>query len=245
MANDPKITQSSLFQALLVPALILGGLILIALAVIAFGDKLAGGGANTQSSDGQIGPELLARFESEYDAEGVVMGDADAPVTVREFADYQCPACKAFASVAQRLREEYVAAGKVRFVFFDFPLPMHQHAREAASAARCAARADRFWVYHDRLFATQRDWAQMSDATDFLYDLAVETGVPLESFRRCLSQGATDALVERNAQIASEAGAVATPTVLVGDRVFSGVTNYDTLTAEIDNRLANAGVAPP
>lgn len=244
MARDPKLSQSSLFQALQIPALILGGLILIALGVLVFGDKLAGDGASVRT-DGMISPEMLARFESEHDAEGVAVGDPDAPVTVREFADYQCPACKAFSSVAQRLREEYVAAGKVRFVFFDFPLPMHQHAREAASAARCAARADRFWDYHDRLFETQRDWAQRADATDFFYDLAVQTGAPLEPFQRCLSQGATDALVEQNVKIAGEIGAVATPTVLVGERVFSGVTGYEALTAEIDNRLANAGTAPP
>jgi protein-disulfide isomerase len=240
MANDPKISQSSLFRALRTPALILGGLILIALAVLAFGDKLTGGSDPSSRMDGMISPELLARFESEYDAEGISLGDPGAPVVVREFADYQCPACGAFALIAKKLREEYVAAGKVRFVFFDFPLPMHQHAREAASAARCAARADRFWAYHDKLFETQRDWAQTADATGFFYDLAVQTEAPLESFQRCLSQGATDALVERNVKIAGEVGAVATPTVLVGERVFSGVTGYKALTAEIDNRLATA-----
>lgn len=238
MARDPKISQSTLFQALLTPALILGGLLLIAFVVLIFGDKLGGG--RGPAGDGSISPESLARFEAEYDAEGISIGDPDAPVVVREFADYQCPACAAFAPALRTLREEYVAAGKVRFVFFDFPLPMHPHAREAAAAARCAARADRFWAYHDRLFATQRDWAQRADATDFFYDLAVQTGVPLESFRRCLNQGATDALVAKNLEIASQIGAVSTPTVLVGNRVFSGVTRYDILTAEIDNQLAIA-----
>lgn len=238
MARDPKISQSTLFQALLTPALILGALVLIALAVIVFGDRLGGDGR--PAGDGIISPESLARFEAEHDAEGVSIGDPDAPVVVREFADYECPACAAFAPTAKKLREEYVAEGKVRFVFFDFPLPMHQHAREAASAARCAGRADRFWPYHDRLFETQGDWSRKADATDFFYDLAVQTGVPLESFRRCLNQGATEALVERNLEIASEIGAVATPTVLVGDRMFSGVTPYGTLTAEIENQLANA-----
>lgn len=243
MAREPKIQQSTLFQALLMPALILGGLILVALLVIGFGDKIGGGGGESVTSDGSISPEMLARFESEYDAEGVSIGDPDAPVVVREFADYQCPACGAFAPIAQKLREEYVAAGKVRFVFFDFPLPMHPHARQAAAAARCAARADRFWAYHDRLFATQREWAGKADVSGFLYDLAVQTDVPLESFRRCLNQGATDALVAQNLEIASNIGAVATPTVLVGNRVFSGVTPYAKLTAEIDNQLAAAGVA--
>lgn len=239
MAREPKIQQSTLFQALLTPALILGGLILVAMLVIGFGDKLAGGNEDV-SSDGSLSPETMARFESEYDAEGMSVGDPEAPVTVREFADYQCPACGAFAPIAKKLREEYVAAGKVRFVFFDFPLPMHSHARQAAAAARCAARADRFWAYHDRLFATQREWAEKADVTGFLYDLAVQTDVPLDPFQRCLEQGATEALITKNQQIASEIGAVATPTVLVGNRAFSGVTPYAKLTAEIENQLAAA-----
>lgn len=242
MARDPKVHQSTLFQALLTPALILGSLILVALLVIGFGDKIAGGD-DSIASDGSLSPETMARFESEYDAEGISIGDADAPVVVREFADYQCPACGAFAPIAKRLREEYVAAGKVRFVFFDFPLPMHPHARQAASAARCAARADRFWPYHERLFATQREWAERTEVTGFFYDLAVQTNVPLEPFQRCLEQGATDALVAKNLEIASAIGAVATPTVLVGSRAFSGVTPYAKLTAEIDNQLAAAGAA--
>lgn len=240
MARDPN---SNLFNVMLVPALILGGLILIALAVLAFGDKLAGdGGAPSGAGEERrISGQLLERFENDYDAKGVSTGEANAPVVVREFADYQCPACAAFADTAKRLREDYVAAGKVRFVFFDFPLPMHDHAREAAAAARCADRSDNFWGYHDRLFDTQREWARKSDPTDFFYDLAVRTGIPLEPFQRCLSQGATEAVVQENAAIARDVGAAATPTVLVGDRLFSGVTDYATLKREIDNQLANAG----
>lgn len=243
MARDPKIPQSTLFQALLTPALILGGLIVVALVVIVFGDNAGGGSA---ADDGSISAGTLARFESEYDATGVSVGDPDAPVVVREFADYQCPACAAFAPAARKLREEYVAEGQVRFVFFDFPLPMHRHAREAAAAARCAGRADRFWTYHDRLFETQSDWSEKTDPTGFFYDLAVQTDVPLEPFQRCLNQGATDALVGQSLEIASEIGIAATPTVLVGTRVFSGVTPYGKLTAEIENRLANnAGGGTP
>lgn len=240
MAQDPKPSHSTLYNALFVPGLILGGLILIALAVLAFGDKLADEGGGSADGERRVSEQLMARFESEYDAKGVAAGEADAPVVVREFADYQCPACGAFADTAQRIREEYVADGQVRFVFFDFPLPMHQHAHEAAQAARCAGRADRFWAYHDRLFATQREWAQTSDATDFFYDLAVQTEVPLEPFKRCLSQDATSAVVDENVQIARDVGAVATPTILVGDRVFSGATGYETLKREIENRLAAA-----
>ena len=78
-------------------------------------------------------------FPSDLDDYGVSVGADDAPVVVREFADYQCPACARFSEASQRLKEEYVDTGKVRFVYFDLPLQQHQNAMPAAQAARCAS----------------------------------------------------------------------------------------------------------
>jgi len=83
-------------------------------------------------------------FPDELDRLGVERGDPDAPLVVREFADYQCPACRSFYPTVKRLIDEYVDAGQVRFVFFDFPLDMHEHAVPAAEAARCAGRQDAY-----------------------------------------------------------------------------------------------------
>ena len=79
-----------------------------------------------------------APFPAELDRFGVSLGDANAPVVVREFADYQCPGCASFAEVVQRLKKEYIEPGKVRLVYFDFPLSQHRNAMPAAQAARCA-----------------------------------------------------------------------------------------------------------
>ena len=75
-------------------------------------------------------------FPSQVDQYGVAVGESDAPVVVREFADYQCPACQNFSDASRKLREQYVASGQVRFVYFDLPLQQHENAVPAAMAAR-------------------------------------------------------------------------------------------------------------
>lgn len=239
--NDPPPPpqRDPLARALIVPAAIFGGAILLALIVVLWSGD-AEGPATPATEGNQLGAKTLARFESEWDELGVAIGDPDAPVTVREFADYQCPACAAFADTAKRLREEYVASGKVRFIFFDFPLSMHSHSFEAAAAARCAARQDAYWSYHEKLFATQSEWAPKADATGYFLDLAVASGIDVEPFRACLTQGATETMVRASAEVARELGVLSTPTVLVGGQVFSGVTGYQALTAEIETQLANS-----
>lgn len=245
--NNPP-PQNSLVRAMLVPILLFVGILAVALVVMLFGDRLTGNGNGVRAEGGNVLDEAtMQRFREEWDQLGVAFGPEDAPVVVREFADYQCPACGAFAPTAKRIRNELVAAGDVRFVFFDFPLPMHPHARSAAAAARCAGRQGAYWTYHDKLFRNQADWSSAGDPTNDFLDLAVESGIRVEPFRQCLVQGATEQIVVANARIASQVGVVSTPTVLVGPRTYSGVVNYSTLAAEIQNQLAaaeNTGSVP-
>src|SRR5260370_17316381 len=82
------------------------------------------------------------------------LGAKDAPVTIVEFTDFQCPFCKASEATLKTLRDKY--GDKIRLVHMDFPLPFHAHAMDAANAARCASDQGKFWQFHDSLFPTQR-----------------------------------------------------------------------------------------
>ena len=85
-----------------------------------------------------------------------VLGAANAPVTVVEFTDYECPFCKRFHDQTwPEIRKNYVDTGKVRFVVRDLPLPFHEHAMPAAIAARCAGEQGKYWPARDRLFGSQ------------------------------------------------------------------------------------------
>jgi len=226
--------RSSLFGALFMPALILGVLIILAILVISFRP----GPDTSTASDGSrtLDSSTMAQFDSQYDALGESIGNADAPVTIREFADYQCPACASFAPTAKRIRDELVESGKVRFVFFDFPLPMHPHAQQAAVAARCSARQGKFWTYHDRLFETQRDWSQQDDPTSTFLDMAVENGIDADRLAACVNQGGPDEVISQNQEAGKAIGLRATPTVLVGNRMFSGVVGYDRIQREVESQ---------
>src|SRR5699024_12715238 len=135
--------------------------------------------------------------------------------------------CKSFETTSKRIREELVASGKVRFVFFDFPLAMHEHSTDASIAARCAGRQDKYWAYGEALFANQSEWAQTTDPMSNFLDLAVEVGIDAQRLKQCIAQGATTDAVQRSRDLGEKIGVRATPTVMVGSKVFSGSVSYD------------------
>lgn len=216
---------SSLFGILFIPAVIAGVLIIAAIMVISF----RGGSKASTDSDNprKLDQSTMTAFRTQYDALGVAVGRDNAPITIREFGDYQCPACGAFAPTARRIRQDLVQSGKARFIFFDFPLPMHAHAQQAAEAARCAARQDKFWPYHERLYETQDQWAATGDATSSFLDIAVETGLDADKLKQCLKQNKTDAVIAKEQNAGKAIRLRATPTVIVGDTLFSGVVSFD------------------
>jgi len=114
-----------------------------------------------------------------------VYGDPDAPVTIMEFVDYQCPKCKEFGLfVKPQVDAAYIQTGQARLVVHDFPLlALHPHAFVAARAARCAGDQDRYFEYHDLIFETQKDWSPMGSAVGHFNDLADELELDTRAFR--------------------------------------------------------------
>ena len=146
-------------------------------------------------------------------ADAPMLGRADAPVTLVEFSDYQCPFCQRFfATTLPALKNEYVAKGKVRYVFRDFPLDqIHPLARKAAEAAHCAGEHAKYWEMHDVLFQNQRALAPLQ-----LAEHARTVGVEGAKFDECLSSGRHAARVERGLADGAAVGVQGTPTFVVG-----------------------------
>lgn len=177
-------------------------------------------------------------FPAQHDSLGISLGPEDAPVAVREFADYQCPACRQFASTMRQLREELVASGQVRMVFFDLPITSaHPNALAAAQAARCAGRQGSYWAMHDALFERQDDWAGMADPGAAFRRYARDVGLDARAFTDCLTSGATLSEVRRSAEFAGAIGVSSTPTVVVGDVGLVGVRSYAEIRSLIDAQL--------
>ena len=175
-------------------------------------------------------------FPAIVDQYGVSVGNEDAPVVVREFADYQCPACARFAEASQRLKQEYVETGKVRFVYFDLPLRQHQNAMPAAQAARCAGDQGQYWAMHDKLYDAQGEWSGSNDPVATFTRYA--NGMDLEErrFRRCLETELHKEAVEQSLQVAVQMRVSSTPTVMV-DNIQLTRPGWGQLSAVVEREL--------
>ena len=177
-------------------------------------------------------------FPAELDRHGVSVGDEDAPVVVREFADYQCPGCASFAEASQRLKEEYVASGQVRFVYFDLPLQQHQNAMPAAMAARCAGDQDSYWDMHDKLYSLQVEWSGSSDPLAVFTRYANELGLEERRFRSCMTTELHREDIEESADVARRMRVMSTPTVMV-DNIRLTRPGWGQLSAVVERELAD------
>jgi protein-disulfide isomerase len=135
------------------------------------------------------------------------LGSPDAPVTLVEFADYQCPFCRRFhqESFAQ-LKAPYIDTGKVRFVALDLPLQTHPNALGAAYAARCAGQQGRYWEMRDALISHSEDLSR-----DALIVYAKQVGVDPKLFEECTSGNRYDGAVTNDTVAASQLSLSATP----------------------------------
>lgn len=179
-------------------------------------------------------------FPAQLDDFGVSVGSEDAPVVVREFADYQCPACGRFASASKQLKEEYVESGQVRFVYFDLPLRQHQNAMPAAQAARCAGDQDAYWEMHDMLFEKQTEWSGSGDPEATFTRYANDLGLEERRFRRCLSTELHREAVEDSHKVAIQLQVTSTPTVMV-DNIRLTRPGWGQLSAVVERELNSEG----
>lgn len=175
---------------------------------------------------------------------GYTLGPEAAPVTIVEFADYQCPACQTFDMVEfPYVRERLLQTGRVRFVYKDFPLDQHKWARLASHAAACANEQGKFWELHEALYRTQPEWSASRNAGARFWQLAQEAGVDLAAYDACMSSlkhaGRISAMVAEGMRL----GVGSTPTFLIGDRLYPGVQSYDRLRAVVDS-LSRSPPAP-
>jgi protein-disulfide isomerase len=143
-------------------------------------------------------------------------GNPDAPVKVIKYSDFECPACRSYTrTLAKIVNEDYIASGKIQFIYHEFPLQIHPNAVVAGEAARCAGDQDRFWQMHDVLFDRQPDWAGVASPLNLFTGYAREIGINSGQFESCMTQGTHTAEVTAAGQAALAANIPATPTFMV------------------------------
>ena len=162
------------------------------------------------------------------------LGPADAPVTIVEFSDYQCPYCrKWYAEVYTRLMSDY--KGKIRFVYRDFPLTsIHPEALPAAEAANCANEQGAYWGYHDALFSMQFELGP-----DTYMQYASALGLDLQKFQTCIKEKRYSREIQADQNYALDLGVQSTPTFFINGIPLVGAQPYAAFKQVIDKELGN------
>ncbi|MGO9018347.1 MAG: thioredoxin domain-containing protein [Syntrophobacteraceae bacterium] len=161
---------------------------------------------------------------------GVSRGPQNAPITIVEFSDYQCPACKKSRETVKAAQSVY--SGKVLWVFKDFPLHRSEASLRAAEAARCANEQGKFWDYQDSLFSGAGE-----PGRDLLIGYASKLGLNTEAFSSCLASGKYRPAIEQDFQEGWRAGINSTPSLAINGKVISGAVSFETLDTIIRREL--------
>jgi len=181
-------------------------------------DEVQAPTTTAQPSQAQPAAPILIQVSLDDDP---VKGDPDAPITIVEFSDFQCPFCKRFYDqTLTKLVETYIDTGKVKFVYRDLPLEsIHANAIPTAIAAECADEQGKFWEFHDMIFSKASEWGRLS-ADDLSYKLneyATTLELDISSFDTCLSSQEIADEVNADLNDARKYGATGTPTFFIGN----------------------------
>jgi protein-disulfide isomerase len=196
-----------------------------------------------QKASSEYFKTLKAKYKVDYKLEpirvdvaatGPTKGPANAPVTIVEFSDFQCPFCSRLTPTLAEVEKKY--GDKIRLVFRQYPLPFHQNAQKAAEASLCAADQGKFWELHDAMFGNQGELG-----VDQLKAKAASLGLNADKFNKCLDSGEKAAAIQADVKAGSAAGVSGTPAMFINGRFINGAVPLDNITTVIDDELRRAG----
>ena len=201
-------------------------LIFVAVCVVILGGLIWMSSSNRADVSNINHLEVQPASEESGEIADWVKGDKDAPVTILEYADFQCPGC---ASAAPVLDEVVEKNKDVRLVFRHFPLPIHPNARAAAAAAEAAGMQDKFWEMNKLVFSSRDEWSNLSGErrTDAFAGFAANLGLDREKFLQDMTSDAITKKINYDRALGANANVDSTPTVfvngqLISDKYFSG-----------------------
>lgn len=172
------------------------------------------------------------RIEVKISPNDPVKGNPEALLTIVEFSDFQCPFCGQAQETLEQILETY--KDKVKLVYKDYPLPFHENAENAALAALCAKEQEKFWEYHDKLFANQEKLA-LSDLKKYAQDLGLDS----PQFNSCLGSKKYKNQVDEDTNEGQRIGVSGTPAFFLNGREISGAQPFENFKEVIDEELGS------
>jgi protein-disulfide isomerase len=168
-----------------------------------------------------------------------VLGNPDAPVTLEEFGDFQCPPCGVISGPINQLEQDYHP--RLRVIFRHFPLTIHQHAREAALASEAAGRQGRFWQMHHLLYREQAVWSKAADVRPLFDAYAGMLGLKIDRFKKDMESDEVKRRVTADQEQGAALGVTVTPTIFINNRALppAASLNPASLRAAVEAAINN------
>lgn len=230
MAQDNQQSGIRINLFISTPIAILIGSFIIAIAILINGGIIRFKGSTAKGTSISQAPQAAAPTQPSgpvkiASADAPVLGNKNAPVTLIEFSDYECPFCKrSFDQLLPELKKNYIDSGKLKLVYRNLPLPFHQNAHKEAEAALCARDHGgdaTYFKFHDQIF-TKTTSNGTGLALDQLPIIASNIGLNVSQFQQCLDSGKYKDYVDKDIAYATQVGVSGTPTWFVGKSTSNG-----------------------
>ncbi len=166
-----------------------------------------------------------------------IIGPENAPVTLIEYSDFQCPACAMYFPVVEKLLAE--SSSTVRFVYRHFPLPQHQNALLASQASEAAALQGKFWPMYRLLFDNQTEWENSTKAREIFTQYAERVGLNMTSFKKDIDSDIVKNKIQANRDEGIKMGISGTPTFFVNGKAISNPQGYEQFKTVIQEAISN------
>jgi len=167
---------------------------------------------------------------------GYLLGSDTAKVEITEYADYQCPFCQTFDQLQMpTIKKDLIDSGRLRWRYRDFPLQQHPFSRLAAHSAACADEQSKYWPQHHSIYDGQQDWAQLRDAAPKLRQYAQANGLDLGRYDSCMQSAKYAGRIQASYDEGVQVGVSATPTLMVGGRLYQGRLDSDAIARLVDS----------
>ena len=188
------------------------------------------------SSSSSLQPQDLF---SELSGAEPVLGNMDAPITIVQIADFQCPFCKKFFDESfTAIKNEYIDTGKAKLIFVNLAF-LGPESKNAAEAAMCAQDQGKFWEYHDELYKNQKGENLGTFSVKKLQEIAQGLNLNMSEFDSCADSDKHQKRIEKEAELASKYGLRVTPTLIINNTVVKGAQPTDNFRQALDANLKN------
>ncbi|MFI5210605.1 MAG: DsbA family protein [Gemmatimonadales bacterium] len=207
-----------------------------ALAVLAVAGIGALGYLMSRQAPVSIPANVVVQVADTLGFRGYLLGSDSAAIEITEFADYQCPQCGAFATIQfPDVQQRLIQSGRVRWRYRDFPLSQHKFSRVAAHSAACASDQGHYWPQNASIYQGQMDWATTSNAGSLFRNYAKANGLDLAAYDACMKSAKFAGRIQASYNEGIAVGIEATPTFLIGGRLYPGNMAADELVHLVDS----------